>query len=100
MPSVGDIEHKYRRNYILVNPDPALGPPTALSSPQEIGTPGIGGGGTGGVSYDFDGVPPIVVDTKPSLGGGRIIVETSMDLTNLDDRASRYTVIALSRLCK
>ena len=86
MPDVGDIEHKYRRNYILVNPEPLLGPPTwRLSSPQEIGTPG--GGGTGGVAYDFDGVPPIVVDTKPSLGGGRTVVETSMDLTGLDDRA-------------
>jgi len=89
MPDVGDIEYKYRRNYILVNPDPLLGPPTwRLSSPQEIGTPGTGGGGgTGGTAYDFDGVPPIVVDTKPSLTGGRTVVETSMDLTGLDDRA-------------
>ena len=88
MPDVGDIEYKYRRNYILVNPEPSLGPPTwRLSSPQEIGTPGTGGGGTGGTAYDFDGVPPIVVDTKPSLTGGRTVVETSMDLTGLDDRA-------------
>ena len=89
MPDVGDIEYKYRRNYILVNPEPALGPPTwRVSSPQEIGTPGAGGG-TGGTAYDFDGVPPIVVDTKPSLTGGRTVVETSMDLTGLDDRAKQ-----------
>ena len=88
MPDVGDIEYKYRRNYILVNPEPALGPPTwRVSSPQEIGTPGGGGGGgTGGTVYDFDGVPPIVVDTKPNLTGGPTVIETSMDLTGLDDR--------------
>ena len=86
MPSVGDVEYKYRRNYILVNPEPLLGPPTwRLSSPQEIGTPG-GGGGTGGTAYDFDGVPPIVIDTSPSLSGNRTVVETSMDITSLDDR--------------
>ena len=84
MPSVGDIEHKYRRNYILVNPEPATGPPTwRLASPQEIGMPGGGGSGTG-VAYDFDGVPPIVVSTKP--GAGRTVVETSMDIQSLDSR--------------
>lgn len=85
MPDVGDIEYKYRRNYILVNPDASLGPPTwRVSSPQEIGTPGTGG--PGGTAYDFDGMPPIVVDTTPSLDGGRTVIETSMDLTGLDDR--------------
>ena len=84
MPNVGDIEYKYRRNYILVNPEPATGPPTwRLASPQEIGMPGGGGGGTG-TTYDFDGVPPIVVNTKPD--GGRTVIETSMDIQSLDSR--------------
>ena len=85
MPEVGDIEYKYRRNYILVNPEPSSGPPTwRLASPQEIGMPGGGGGGTGGVAYDFDGVPPIEVSTRPS--GGRTVVETSMNIQSLDSR--------------
>ena len=46
MPNVGDIEYKYGRTYIWVNPNPAQGPGTwRVSNPDEI--PG-GGGGTGG----------------------------------------------------
>jgi len=89
MPDVGDVEYKYRRNYIAVNPDPTLGPLVwRTASPQEIGTPS-GGGGASGVAYDFDGVPPIQVDMKPNAGtGGRTIVETSMDMKQLDDRTT------------
>jgi len=87
MANVGDIEYKYRRNYILVNPDPALGPPTwRVSSPQEIGTPGTGGGGTGGAVYDFDGVPPVDVDMTPGIGPNPTIVSTSLDFVQLDRR--------------
>jgi len=91
MPDVGDIEYKYRRTYIAVNPNPGAGPLTwRVASPQEIGAPGGGGGGTGGgVAYDFDGVPPINIDMKPGAGtGGRTIVETSMDMKQLDDRTT------------
>ena len=86
--AVGDIEYKFRRTYICVNPNPGAGPDTwRLASPQEIGASG-GGGTGGGEAYDFDGVPPINVDMKPGAGtGGRTIVETSMDMKQLDSRA-------------
>lgn len=85
MPEVGDIEYKFRRTYVLVNPDPSKGPNTwRAASETEIGSGG--GSGGGGELYDFDGVPPIVVDTKPNQPGGRTVVETSMDITGLDDR--------------
>ena len=89
--AVGDIEYKYRRHYICVNPNPSAGPDTwRVASPQEVGTIGGGGGGpSGGESYDFDGVPPINVDMKPGAGtAGRTIVETSMDMKQLDSRGT------------
>ena len=86
MPKVGDIEYKYGRVYVYTQPNAALGPGTwRVSNPDEIAGPG--GGTGGGVVYDFDGVPPIVVDTKPGTGSNPNIVETSMDLKILDDRA-------------
>ena len=88
MPNVGDVEYKYGRVYIYTQPNAATGPGTwRTSNPDEIAGPG-GGGGTpgGGVVYDFDGVPPIVVDTKPGTGSNPNIVETSMDLKILNDR--------------
>ena len=86
MPEVGDIEYKFRRTYVLVNPDPTKGPSTwRPSSELEVRTNG-GGGGGGGELYDFDAVPPIVVDTKPNQPGGRTVIETSMDITGLEDR--------------
>lgn len=85
MASVGDVEHMYRRTYIAVNPNSEGGPVTwRVASPQEIGS--SGGSGGGGVAYDFDGVPPIEVSTKPNLGGTRTIVETSLDISKLDSR--------------
>ena len=86
MPKVGDIEYKYGRVYVYTQPNAALGPGTwRVSNPDEIAGPG--GGTGGGVVYAFDGVPPIVVDTKPGTGSNPNIVETSMDLKILDDRA-------------
>ena len=76
MPDVGAIEYKYRRNYILVNPDPTLGPPTwRVASPQEVGT-----------GYDFEGVLPAVINKIPDTASGLTTVETSIDFTELDDR--------------
>ena len=84
--AVGDIEYKFRRHYICVNPNPGECPNTwRVASPQEIGTPGTGGG-DGGVAYDFDGIQPIEVSTKPNMGGTRTIVETSMNIAKLDNR--------------
>ena len=86
MPKVGDIEYKYGRVYIYTQPNASKGPGTwRPSNPDAIAGPGGGGSGTG-VAYDFDAVPPIVVDTKPGVGGNPNVVETSMDLKILDDR--------------
>ena len=83
----GDIEYAYNRVYIVVNPDPTKGPPVyRVSNPDEY--PGPGGGGGSGVAYDFDGVKPINVNTTPGTGGNPTIVETSMDIQQLDDRTT------------
>ena len=85
MANVGDVEYKYSRVYILTQPDASQGPPTwRVSNPDEIPGPG---GGAGGVLYDFDAVPPINVNTTPGTGSNPTIVETSMDIQQLDDRA-------------
>ena len=85
MATPGEIEYKYRRTYICVNPDAGLGPATwRVAVPQEIGG-GSGGGTGGGTAYDFDGVAPINVKTTPVAG--RTKVETSMDIQQLDNRA-------------
>ena len=47
---------------------------------------GPGGGSGGGILYDFDGVPPINVSTTPGTGSNPTIIETSMDIQQLDDR--------------
>ena len=87
MANVGDVEYKYGRVYILTQPDAGQGPPTwRVSNPDELAGPG-GGAGGGGVLYDFDGVPPINVNTTPGTGSNPTIVETSMDIQQLDDRA-------------
>ena len=45
MPNVGDVEYKYGRVYIWVQPDPALGPGTwRVSNSDTIAGPGGGGG--------------------------------------------------------
>ena len=83
---MAEIENKYARFYVAINPNPARGPSTwRTASPDTIG--GAGGGGTGGGNYDFDGVAPINVSTTP-IPGGPTQVETSMDIQQLDDRAT------------
>ena len=84
-PVPGDIEYAYNRTYIVVNPNAALGPPTyRISNPDELAAPG---GGGGGVAYDFDGVKPINVNTTPGVGNNPAVVQTSMDIAQLDDRS-------------
>lgn len=84
-PVPGDIEFAYNRVYVVVNPNPAAGPPTyRVSNPDEI--PGPGGGGGTGATYDFDAVAPIVVDQTPGTGTNPTKVVTSMDIAQLDNR--------------
>ena len=85
-PVPGDIEYAYNRVYIVVNPNPAAGPPTyRVSNPDEIAGPG-GGGGTTGATYDFDAVAPINVSQTPGTGSNPTRVVTSMDIAQLDNR--------------
>lgn len=87
--AVGQIEDKFRRTYVCVNPDAALGPPTwRLAVPQEVGDGGeTGGGGGNGKQYGFQGESPINVTTEPSLSPGKDNVTTSLDIKELTDRA-------------
>ena len=83
-PIPGDIEYAYNRTYIVVNPNPVLGPPTyRISDPDDLSN---GGGGSGGTVYDFDGELPIVVSTTPGTGTNPPIVKTEMDITLLNQR--------------
>lgn len=78
------IKTEFSRTYALVNPNPAAGPPTwVLASANSLG---VSGGGTG-TSYDFSGVMPIDVDTVPGSNGAPHQVETSMDISQLENRA-------------
>ena len=87
MPNVGDIEYKYGRVYVWVQPDAAAGPGTwRISNPDELS--GSGGGSGGGTSYDFDGQPPINIEMSPGTGANPTVVTTSMDLKQLDDRTT------------
>ena len=88
MPDVGDIEYKYGRVYIYTQPDASGGPGTwRVSNPDDLAGPG-GGGGIVGATYDFDAVPPMVVDTTPGIGPNPTQVTTSMDIQQLEDRAN------------
>jgi len=85
MPNVGDVEYKYGRVYVWVQPDAAAGPGTwRVSNPDELAGPG--GGGGGGTTYDFDGVPPVNIDTSPGVGSNPTIVQTSLDFQQLNSR--------------
>lgn len=81
VPTPGDIEVKFNRTYIVVNPNAALGPPTyRLSNPDEIA--GGGGGGTDpNAITTITGELPIVV--KSPTTNER---EISMDIQQLNDR--------------
>ena len=86
MPNVGDVEYKYGRVYVWVQPDAAQGPGTwRVSNPDELAGPGGGGSGTSS-NYDFDGEPPIDVDMTPGTGTNPTVVTTSMDFLQLDAR--------------
>ena len=79
MPEVGDVETKFGRKYMFLNPDPTLGPGAwRLSQPD--GYPGSGTGGGGGIQ-DIDGIAPIVADQDVSGS-----TEISMDITKLNNR--------------
>ena len=82
-PVPGDIEYAYNRTYIVINPSPALGPPTyRISDPDDLSN----GGGGSGSTVDFDGVPPIVVSTAAGNGTNPPVVKTEMDITLLNNR--------------
>nr|BDD47504.1 hypothetical protein 77 [Pelagibacteraceae bacterium] len=88
MPNVGDVEYKYGRVYVWVQPNAALGPGTwRVSNQDELAGPG-GGGGTGGAIYDFDGTPPVDVVMTPGVGNNPTVVNTSLDFVQLDGRDS------------
>ena len=80
----GERKDAYRRTYVCVNPDPALGPQTwRLAVPLEIGTKEE----DDSIRYDFDGENPIILTQGPGLSPGREDVTTSLDISVLDDRA-------------
>jgi hypothetical protein len=86
-PTPGSVEYAYNRMYVVVNPDHTKGPPTyRISIPEDLS--GAGSGGGGGTAYDFDGEPPIVVNTTPGTGSNPPVVKTEMDITLLDNRNS------------
>jgi hypothetical protein len=81
MPNVGDIETKFGRKYMFLNPDPLVGPGTwRLSAADGIPGSGGSGGGPGGIQ-DIDGVLPIVANQDVTGA-----TEISMDITKLDNR--------------
>ena len=82
-PIPGQTEYAYSRMYVVVNPNPALGPPTyRISIPEDLS----GGGGTSGTTYDFDAEAPINVSQTPGTGTNPTKVVTSMDIAQLDSR--------------
>ena len=79
MPNVGDVETKFGRKYMFLNPDPALGPGTWRLAAANNLPDGGGGGGSG--YFDIDGVAPITVD---QISTGETTI--SMDMITLDNR--------------
>ena len=90
MPKVGDVEYKYGRVYIYTQPNAAAGPGTwRPSNSDEIAGPDGGGIPGTGTTYDFDGVPPVVIDTTPGVGLNPTVVQTSLDFQQLDNRTTQ-----------
>ena len=86
-PVPGQLEVKFNRVYIVVNPNVTQGPPTyRVSNQDEIS--GGGGGSIGDNNYLFKGDAPIMVDTIYSTGGAKNVVTTSMDIQDLEDRVN------------
>lgn len=83
----GTAVNNYNRIYIVVNPNPPYGPfgPNTLNitAPEQIS----GGGGGPGTSYEFDGIAPINVDTILGTGNDPDNIQTSLDISQLDDRS-------------
>ena len=84
MPNVNDIEYKYSRIYRYIKPNSSDPGTWRLSSP-ETGTSSPEDGGTG-VTYDFDAVDPIQVNTTPGTGTNPTRVVTSLDIQSLGSR--------------
>ena len=83
-PTPGEIEVKFNRTYIVVNPNAALGPPTyRVSNPDDIAGGGVGGGSDPDAIKKITGVAPIDVKTNVAKEA-----EVSMDLQQLDDRTT------------
>ena len=84
MPNVGDVEYKYGRVYVWVQPNAAEGPGTwRVSNPDEIAGPGGWWTWPTGESYGFDGKAPI--DDGPGTEIATI-VSTSLDFVVQLDR--------------
>ena len=74
VPTPGTIEVEFNRTYIVVNPNPAAGPPTyRLSNPDDISH---GGGGTANI----DSVLPIT--NVRDISGTE---EIGIDITQLNE---------------
>ena len=85
MPNVNDIEYAYGRGYRYIKPN-STDPGTWRVSAPETGNSVPGGGGGTGVTYDFDAVDPIQVDTTPGVGTNPTKVVTSFDIQSLNSR--------------
>ena len=84
MPDTNDVEFKYSRVYRYIKPNSTEPGTWRLSVPETGDGTGGGGGGTGGgVTYDFDGQPPIQVDTTPGTGPNPTRITTSLNINAL-----------------
>ena len=79
-PTPGDLEYAYGRTYIVINPSPALGPPTYRISDPDDESNGKG------IVYDFEDEAPIVVSTTQATVNKPSVVTTEMDITLLNRR--------------
>ena len=80
MPSVGQVENRYGRLYVWVQPDPAKGPGTwRVANSDTI---------VGEIVYDFHSTAPVDVETTIGDATNPTAVTTSMDFVQLDDRTA------------
>ena len=82
--AVGDLSAKYRRTYITVQPDAALGPPTLRLAVSEVA--GTGGGDVVEAAFEFYSDLPIKVETDNTVSADITDVTTSMAIDELIDR--------------
>ena len=83
MPSQNQEEFEYGRVYRYIKPGNTDPGTWRLAYPSQNFS---SGGGTGGTAYDFDGVPPVVIDTTPGIGSNPTVVQTSLDFQQLSNR--------------